>query len=167
MNRGSHLPSRIRSFRFAFRGIGSVVLTQHNAWVHALTATVVIATGLVLGFAPIEWCLLGAMMTVRTAEALNTALEFLAGAVFPECYRLVARAKDVAAGSGLVVGSFGIHMSKVLVSRGVGRLRAGRYPCPMSIRGWMSFYSAQSSCTSQKNSNSSGAILPEFSCLGK
>lgn len=42
------------------------------------------------------------MMAVWTAEALNTAVEFLADAVSPEFHPLVKHSKDVAAGSVLI-----------------------------------------------------------------
>ena len=41
-------------------------------------------------------------MTVWSAEALNTALEFLADAAKPEYHPLVKKAKDVAAGAVLI-----------------------------------------------------------------
>jgi diacylglycerol kinase (ATP) len=41
-------------------------------------------------------------MSVWTAEALNTALEFLADAASPEFHPLVGHAKDVAAGAVLI-----------------------------------------------------------------
>jgi diacylglycerol kinase (ATP) len=48
-----------------------------------------------------------AIIAVWTAEALNTALEFLADVASPEFHPLVEKAKDVAAGAVLMsaVGS--------------------------------------------------------------
>jgi len=43
-----------------------------------------------------------AIMTVWTAEALNTALEFLADVASPESHPLIKKAKDVAAGAVLI-----------------------------------------------------------------
>ena len=43
-----------------------------------------------------------AIMAVWTAEALNTALEFLADVASPEFHPLVEKAKDVAAGAVLI-----------------------------------------------------------------
>ncbi|HVK08704.1 MAG TPA: diacylglycerol kinase family protein, partial [Gemmataceae bacterium] len=74
-----HLPNtltftgRLRSIRYAVRGIGVMVRSQHNAWLHA-AATVGVALGLGLGVSAADWCwLVLAMMAVWTAEALNTA----------------------------------------------------------------------------------------------
>ena len=43
-----------------------------------------------------------AIVSVWTAEALNTAFEFLADVASPEYHPLVAKAKDVSAGAVLI-----------------------------------------------------------------
>ena len=55
----------------------------------------------------IEWAILIlAMMAVWTAEALNTAFEFLCDVASPEFHPLVEKAKDVAAG-GVLISALG------------------------------------------------------------
>jgi len=50
-----------------------------------------------------DWCwIVLAISIVWTAEALNTAFEFLADAASPEFHPLVRDAKDVAAGAVLI-----------------------------------------------------------------
>jgi diacylglycerol kinase (ATP) len=94
---------RLRSVRFALRGIALMLRTQHNAWIHAAATLAVIAAGLLLGVTPAEWCwLVLAIVAVWTAEALNTALELLADVASPEFHPLVEQAKDVAAGAVLI-----------------------------------------------------------------
>lgn len=94
---------RIRSFRFALTGLWTMLKTQHNAWIHAGATAGVIAAGLFFQLSAPEWCwLVLAIMAVWTAEALNTAFEFLADAASPEFHPLVKQAKDVAAGAVLV-----------------------------------------------------------------
>jgi diacylglycerol kinase (ATP) len=94
---------RIQSFRRAIRGIGLMLKSQHNAWIHATASIVILSVGAFLGISPREWCwLVIAIMTVWTAEALNTALEFLADVAAAEFHPLVAKAKDVAAGAVLI-----------------------------------------------------------------
>jgi diacylglycerol kinase (ATP) len=94
---------RIRSFGFAFRGIWTMLRSQRNAWIHALATGVVIAAGLALHVSRDDWkWLVLAMVSVWGAEALNTALEFLADAAKPEFHPLVKKAKDVAAGAVLI-----------------------------------------------------------------
>jgi diacylglycerol kinase (ATP) len=94
---------RLRSVRFALRGIALMLRTQHNAWIHPAATLAVIAVGLLLGVTAAEWCwLVLAIVAVWTAEALNTALELLADVASPEFHPLVEQAKDVAAGAVLI-----------------------------------------------------------------
>lgn len=95
--------ARLHSFRYALAGLRTLLLTQHNAWIHAAATVVVAASGLVLGLSRAEWCwLVLAMTLVWVAEALNTALEFLADAVTQEFHPLILQAKDVAAAAVLI-----------------------------------------------------------------
>jgi diacylglycerol kinase (ATP) len=94
---------RIRGFKFAFAGIWTMLKSQHNARIHASATVAVIVAGLVFSLSPSEWCwLVLAIMAVWTAEALNTALEFLADVASPEFHPLVKHSKDVAAGAVLI-----------------------------------------------------------------
>jgi len=103
MLRGFSLAARWRSFRFAGRGLRTLLTSQHNAWIHALATLLVVAAGLGLGVERQEWlALILAMMAVWTAEALNTALEFLSDAASAEFHPLIEKAKDVAAGAVLI-----------------------------------------------------------------
>ena len=80
-----------------------MIRCQHNAWIHAAVTLVVIGAGFFFDLSPREWCwILLALTTVWTAEALNTAFEFLADAASPEFHPLVRDAKDVAAGAVLI-----------------------------------------------------------------
>ena len=64
---------------------------------------VVCAAGLCFGLSPSEWCwIVLAIMAVWTAEALNTAFEFLADVASPDFHPLVKHSKDVAAGAVLI-----------------------------------------------------------------
>jgi diacylglycerol kinase (ATP) len=113
---------RLRSVRYAVRGIGVMVRSQHNAWLHAAATVAVVAFGLGLGVSAADWCwLVLAMMAVWTAEALNTAFEFLTDVASPTFHPVAGKAKDVAAGAVLIsaVGSvvigllvFGPHLRR-------------------------------------------------------
>jgi len=77
--------------------------SQHNAWIHVAATILVTLLGLYLGFNKLEWCFIVlAIIVVWTAEALNTALEFLADVASPEFHPLIEKAKDVAAGAVLI-----------------------------------------------------------------
>jgi diacylglycerol kinase (ATP) len=94
---------RVRSFRHAIRGVLRMVRGQHNAWVHAAATALVITAGCVFGLSRGDWCwVVLAISTVWTAEALNTAFEFLADVASPAFHPVVRDAKDVAAGAVLI-----------------------------------------------------------------
>ncbi|MCI0513678.1 diacylglycerol kinase family protein [candidate division KSB1 bacterium] len=103
------LAGRIKSFQYGFNGIYTMLQSQQNAWIHAAATVVVLAAGIGLRFTRHEWCwIVLAIIAVWTAEALNTAFEFLADAASPGYHPLVKNAKDVAAGAVLIaaIGAF-------------------------------------------------------------
>jgi diacylglycerol kinase (ATP) len=80
-----------------------MIRCQHNAWIHAAATVIAIALGVLFNLAGDEWCwIVLAIAIVWTAEALNTAFEFLADAASPNFHPVVKDAKDVAAGAVLV-----------------------------------------------------------------
>jgi len=94
---------RIRSFKCAFNGIRIMIVSQQNAWIHLFATAAVVILGVQLGLNNAEWCwIVLATISVWTAEALNTAFEFLTDVASPSFHPLAARAKDVAAGAVLI-----------------------------------------------------------------
>jgi len=80
-----------------------MIRCQRNAWIHGVATLVVLTTAFLLRVSAADWCwIILAISIVWTAEALNTAFEFLADAASPEFHPLVRDAKDVAAGAVLV-----------------------------------------------------------------
>ncbi len=109
------LRGRIRSFKYAFRGIGVMLASQHNAWIHALATLLVCLTGWWLGISSAQWCwIVLAIVAVWTAEALNTAFEFLADAASPDFHPLVEKSKDVSAGA-VLIAAVGAAVIAILV----------------------------------------------------
>lgn len=77
--------------------------TQHNAWVHLAATVVTLTAGWAVQLTAGEWCwIVLAMSSVWTAEAMNTAFEFLCDATTRDFHPLVGKAKDVAAGAVLL-----------------------------------------------------------------
>jgi diacylglycerol kinase (ATP) len=94
---------RIRSFSYAFHGIAIMLRSQQNAWIHATATIVALLAGVLAGISRAEWCWIAlAIVAVWTAEALNTALEFLTDVASPEFHPIAGQAKDVAAGAVLI-----------------------------------------------------------------
>ena len=123
-NKHFEYKERLRSFLYAFRGIGILIQSQHNAWIHAFATMAVIMAGMLWGISKGEWIgVILAIVVVWVAEALNTAFEFLADAAIPSFHPLVKNAKDVAAGAVLLaaIGAvaigvmiFGPHLAETI-----------------------------------------------------
>lgn len=76
---------------------------QHNARVHAAATVLVVMAGFGFRISTDDWCwIVLAISIVWTAEALNTAFEFLADVASPAFHPIVRDAKDVAAGAVLL-----------------------------------------------------------------
>ncbi|NWG19706.1 MAG: diacylglycerol kinase family protein [Chloroflexi bacterium] len=97
------LRSRLRSFPFAFAGIGHLLRTQGNAQVHMVLGSVAVALGFLLNIERGEWLALALTITlVLAAEGVNTAVEAVVDLASPDFHPLARVAKDVAAGTVLL-----------------------------------------------------------------
>ena len=117
------LRNRIKSFSYAFQGIKTFFLTQHNAWIHAIATIIVIILGNIVALSTNEWCwIILSIALVFITEMLNTAIEFLTDIVSPEYHPLAKKTKDVAAGAVLfsavfsLVIAFLIFIPKLLIN---------------------------------------------------
>jgi diacylglycerol kinase (ATP) len=122
-NGGFSVTARLESFRCAFRGVWTILVSQHNARIHLLATVCACSLGLLIRISLLEWCaIVVAIVIVWTAEALNTAFELLCDVASPEFHPLVQKGKDVAAGAVLLsaVGAavigllvFGPHLLRI------------------------------------------------------
>ncbi len=93
----------IRSFGYAFQGIGHSLKTQANLRIHVAITLAVIVAGLWLQLSPIEWAILVVtIMIVLSAELFNTAIEAAIDRVGSEPHPHSKIAKDAAAGAVLI-----------------------------------------------------------------
>lgn len=89
---------RLRSFRYAFQGMKTLLREEHNSRIHLAAMLAVIIAGFLLRISRVEWCLATICFgTVFMAEAMNSAIEAVADLVMPDKHPLIKKAKDVAA----------------------------------------------------------------------
>ena len=94
---------RLRSVRYAAQGVRVMLASQQNAWIHAVATVMVGVLGVTVGLSTADWCwIVLAVVAVWTAEALNTAFEFLTDVASPAFHPVAGKAKDVAAGAVLI-----------------------------------------------------------------
>jgi diacylglycerol kinase (ATP) len=107
---------RLRSVKFAVRGVATMLETQHNAWLHAAATLGVVTFGLAVRLSVAEWCwIVLAITSVWTAEALNTAFEFLTDVASPDFHPIAAKAKDVAAGAVLLAAGGSVAIGALVL----------------------------------------------------
>jgi diacylglycerol kinase (ATP) len=97
------IAARLRSIRYAGRGLLFLLGSEHNAWLHFAATSAVIGAGLALKIGSVDWrWIAAAILWVWSVEALNTAIERICNLVSPEPDERIRVVKDVAAGAVLV-----------------------------------------------------------------
>jgi len=101
------MKKRIKSFKYAIRGIQDVISGEMNMRIHLFIAVLVVIFGLVFNISNVEWlvCVM-CFAVVMTAEMINTAIETVVDLVRPSKHELARKAKDVAAGAVLLSAFF-------------------------------------------------------------
>ena len=94
---------RLRSFTFAFGGIGFLLRAEPNMRIHLAASIAVVVAGVWLQIDVSDWrWIIAAIAMVLTAEALNTGVEQACNAVGREYRAEIKAAKDVAATAVLI-----------------------------------------------------------------
>ncbi|AZN40478.1 diacylglycerol kinase family protein [Paenibacillus albus] len=94
----------LRSFSYAFAGIGAGIRTQANMRIHICAAIIVNAAGILVHLERFEWLVIILMQAaVMAAELVNTAVEHVVDLASPEQHPLAKAAKDTAAGAVLIL----------------------------------------------------------------
>jgi diacylglycerol kinase len=90
------------SFACAFRGIAALLKSEVHARIHLAATVAVLALGWWLDINAGEWmAVVLSIGLVWTAEALNTAIEYVADLAHPEEHPEVKKLKDLAAAAVL------------------------------------------------------------------
>jgi diacylglycerol kinase (ATP) len=95
--------ARARSFKYAVRGMGIILKTQHNFWIQIAGAAIVAFMGTFFRISASEWeVLILAVTAVFVAESFNTAMEIDIDLTSPHYHPYARDTKDVAAGAVLL-----------------------------------------------------------------
>lgn len=95
---------RIAAFRYSFQGIGDLLKNHPHAHLHAVATIVVVALACFFPLSRWEWSvILLSIGGVWTAEAMNTAIEYLTDLVSPDYHPLAGKTKDMASGGVLLM----------------------------------------------------------------
>ena len=101
-NRRGFFSREAESFACAFRGIAALLKSEVHARIHLAATILVIALGWWCEITRGEWlAVILALGLVWVAEALNTAIEYVADLAHPEEHPEVKKLKDLAAAAVL------------------------------------------------------------------
>lgn len=96
--------NRIASFSYAIAGLLHVLRYSKNMRIQFFAMLVVVIAGLWLRIGNIEWAILVLVVALNMfAEAVNAAIEATVNLASPELHPMARVAKDVAAGSVLLL----------------------------------------------------------------
>lgn len=97
------ISQRLKSFRYAFAGLKTLFVEEHNARIHVVAALLAVILGFVLKISPYEWlALVIGMGFVFACELFNTSLEALADFASPGKHPQIKKVKDLAAAAVLI-----------------------------------------------------------------
>lgn len=116
----SFLTGRIKSIRYAFRGMWLLITTEHSIISQLIISAVMCIAGLYFNLSTTEWMFqILTIGMVLTAESLNTAIEYICDYIQPRFDKRIGFIKDLSAGAvtfaaltALIVGAI-IYLPKI------------------------------------------------------
>lgn len=92
-----------QSFKFAFRGLFSLIKKEQNFRIHVLASLIIIILGFYFSIEAWKWCLVIIMIAlIFILEMLNTVFERLVDMLKPRIHIYVGEIKDIMSGMVLV-----------------------------------------------------------------
>lgn len=109
------ITERFKSFKYAFAGLRTLFLEEHNARIHALGALVAMVLGFVLKISLSEWiAVVIVTCLVFICELFNTSLEAFADFVSPEKHHQIKKVKDLAA-AAVLIGALSALITGIII----------------------------------------------------
>ncbi|MGI9530247.1 diacylglycerol kinase family protein [Lutimonas sp.] len=121
LQKDGFVKGRIKSFKYAFKGMWLLITTEHSIMVQCFIGLTVMLLGWWLEISSTEWMLqILATGLVLVTESLNTAIEKICDFIHPDHHKKIGFIKDISAGavsfaavSALIIG-FIIYLPKLL-----------------------------------------------------
>lgn len=103
MGKTFNIKRLIKSFKYAGKGIYTLIGEERNARIHCIAIILVTLSGFYFNISKTEWVIIVLCFgLVLAAEAFNTAIERLVDMVCPERKPIAGKVKDLAAGAVLI-----------------------------------------------------------------
>jgi len=114
-NRRGFVSREAESFACAFRGIAALFRSEVHARIHLLATVVVIVLGWWFEITAGQWiAVVLAIGLVWVAEALNTAIEYVADLAHPDEHPEVKKLKDLAAAAVLFASATALAVGLIV-----------------------------------------------------
>lgn len=111
-------PTLVQSFRYAWCGIVTACTEERNIKIMFVIGVLSLILGWILQITYYDWCILillnGGMIF---SELINTAVETVVDLASPEIHPLAKRAKDIAAGAGLVYACMSVILGIMIYGK--------------------------------------------------
>lgn len=110
-----HIKRRIKSFKYAFKGLYFVITTQTNMQIHLFTMIIVVSAGFFFNISLTEWLfLILAIALVLIAEIVNTSIEEIVNFISPDFNKKAGLIKDLGAAFVLLAAIFSIIVGTII-----------------------------------------------------
>jgi len=107
--------NRLKSFKYAFRGLKFFFIHDHNGRLHFIAATIAIGLSCFLHLSASEWMIILLIIgAVIVTEMINASIEKLADVVSPAYHPKIKIVKDVAAGAVLVAAFLAVIIGGII-----------------------------------------------------
>ncbi len=102
-NQSFSILNRIKSFKYAFAGLKTLLKEEHNSRIHLLATVCVISAGFFFKTSPDEWIyIIIAIGFVVVSEIFNSAIENIADFISPKKDERIKKIKDLSAAAVLI-----------------------------------------------------------------
>jgi len=106
---------RLKSLKFALKGVWLLVTTEHSIMVQFSLGILVTILGFFMNLSPNEWMFqFLAIGMVLVAESLNSAIEKLCDFVHPDYHKKIGFIKDISAGAAAFAAIFAIIIGLII-----------------------------------------------------
>ncbi len=97
------IKKRLKSFVFAFNGLGILLKEEHNSRIHLIASVIAIIAAILFKLNTFEWiAIIFSIGLVITVEIINTVIENVADFIAPGKNEKIKKIKDLSAAAVLI-----------------------------------------------------------------
>lgn len=114
-NKKFNISDRIKSFKYAIKGLKNLWIYEHNSRIHLAAAVLVIGAGIFFNISAQDWISLSIVIAlVLITEIINTAIERLSDIIDPSYNKQIGLVKDYAAAAVLLASLLAVIVGGIV-----------------------------------------------------